>query len=61
MIRGVKFLANQKSNYYNKQAGKYKPGSGSEYHQKHASNVPDYGANSMDPNAERLMNQTDNA
>ncbi|WP_449539177.1 hypothetical protein [Ferdinandcohnia sp. Marseille-Q9671] len=26
-------------------------GSGSSYHEKHASHVPDYGANSVDPNA----------
>ncbi|WP_278186175.1 hypothetical protein [Bacillus timonensis] len=26
-------------------------GSGSRYHEKHASHVPDYGANSRDPNA----------
>ncbi len=34
-------------------------GSGSEYHRKHASNVPDYGANSMDPMAEGLTNMAD--
>ncbi|WP_269719484.1 hypothetical protein [Bacillus timonensis] len=28
-------------------------GSGSRYHEEHASHVPDYGANSMDPNAKR--------
>lgn len=26
-------------------------GTGSEYHREHASHVPDYGANIMDPNA----------
>jgi hypothetical protein len=53
----VKFLANQQNNNVN--AGKFKQGSGSEYHRLHASNVPDYGANNIDPNAEGLMNQTD--
>jgi hypothetical protein len=55
----VKFLANQ-PNTNNKQAGKYQQGSGSEYHRLHASNVPDYGANSIDPNAESYLNQIDN-
>jgi hypothetical protein len=55
----VKYLANQLNNN-NKQPGKYQPGSGSEYHRQHASHVPDYGANSMDPMAESLMNQIEN-
>jgi hypothetical protein len=55
----VKYLANQ-LNRNNKQAGKYQQGSGSEYHRQHASNVPDYGANSIDPNAESFLNQIDN-
>lgn len=55
----MKYLADQ-LNKNNKQAGKYQQGSGSEYHRLHASNVPDYGANSMDPIAESLMNQIDN-
>jgi hypothetical protein len=55
----VNYLENQLNNN-NKQAGKYQQGSGSEYHRKHASNVPDYGANSMDPMAESLMNQVEN-
>lgn len=54
----MKYLANQLNNN-NKQTGKYQQGSGSEYHRLHASNVPDYGANSMDPNAESLMNRMD--
>ncbi|WML53107.1 hypothetical protein RCG17_27880 [Neobacillus sp. PS3-12] len=52
-------MANQLNNN-NKQTGKYQQGSGSEYHRLHASNVPDYGANSMDPIAESLMNRIDN-
>ncbi|MCC3359212.1 hypothetical protein [Bacillus sp. REN16] len=28
-------------------------GSGSQYHKEHASHVPDYGGNSVDPNAKR--------
>ena len=35
-------------------------GSGSQYHREHASNVPDYGANNIDPNAKGLSNMTDN-
>ena len=32
---------------------KSKQGSGSAYHREHASHVADYGANSVDPNAEK--------
>ena len=52
-------MENQLNNN-NRQAGKYQQGSGSMYHRQHASNVPDYGGNSMDPIAESLMNQTEN-
>lgn len=34
-------------------------GSGTAYHQEHASNIPDYGGNSVDPNAKALSNKTD--
>ncbi|MCH1624531.1 hypothetical protein [Fredinandcohnia quinoae] len=37
-------------NHNKKQAGNYAQGSGSKYHQEHASHVPDYGANIVDPN-----------
>ncbi len=37
--------------------GKYQPGSGSNYHKEHASHVPDYGANSMDPSAKEWSKQ----
>ncbi|MEH7109415.1 MULTISPECIES: hypothetical protein [Bacillaceae] len=40
------------------QIGKYKQGSGSKYHEEHASHVPDYGANTVDPNA-KMANTTD--
>ncbi|RFB18520.1 hypothetical protein DZB84_06335 [Bacillus sp. HNG] len=43
----VKKMAKQKKN--NKRNSEV--GSGSRYHEEHASHVPDYGANSMDPNA----------
>lgn len=33
--------------------------SGSIYHKEHASNIPDYGANSMDPNARGHSNTTE--
>lgn len=43
----------KKQTGFNKQeqTDKYKQGSGSEYHEEHASNIPDYGGNSTDPNA----------
>lgn len=53
----MKILANQPNK--NNQSSKYEQGSGSEYHRLHASHVPDYGANSMDPIAESVMNQID--
>lgn len=56
-------MENQQTNNIQKQKGKSiksQPGSGSEYHREHASNVPDYGANNIDPNAVSLTNATDN-
>jgi hypothetical protein len=49
----VKNLSNQQTNNQklNGNSIKNQLGSGSEYHRKHASNVPDYGANNTDPNA----------
>lgn len=47
----VKMMAKQKGNNNAKQQKNNDVGSGSRYHEKHASHVPDYGANSMDPNA----------
>jgi hypothetical protein len=44
-------MAKQKGNNNAKQQRNSDVGSGSRYHEKHASHVPDYGANSMDPNA----------
>jgi hypothetical protein len=44
------------------QKGKSNPnlqGSGTEYHKEHASNVPDYGANTIDPNT--FTNTTENS
>ncbi|MED1470673.1 hypothetical protein [Bacillus salipaludis] len=40
------------------QSKKYQQGSGSRYHEEHASHVPDYGANIVDPNAQGLSNNT---
>lgn len=40
--------------------GKHKLGSGSKYHEEHSSNVPDYGANIIDPNATGVSNVEDN-
>jgi hypothetical protein len=56
----VKILSNQKTNSQksNKNAIISPQGSGSEYHRKHASNVPDYGANNIDPNV-KMSNITD--
>jgi hypothetical protein len=34
-------------------SAKSKQGSGSAYHKEHASHVPDYGGNSVDPNADK--------
>jgi hypothetical protein len=47
-------MANQPSN--KNQKGKYQQGSGTHYHKEHASHVPDYGGNTMDPNAKGLVN-----
>jgi hypothetical protein len=46
-------MSNQQDHFNEKQKGKYQQGSGSKYHKEHASHVPDYGANSMDPNAKQ--------
>ena len=43
----------------NQSSLKSQQGSGSAYHKEHASHVPDYGANSVDPNAEGLLNQSE--
>lgn len=53
-------MSNQKTNSQksNKNAVISPQGSGSEYHRKHASNVPDYGANNIDPNV-KMSNITD--
>lgn len=42
------------------QTGKYKQGSGSKYHEEHASHVPDYGGNIVDPNADLSSNVGEN-
>lgn len=47
-------MANQPSN--KNQKGKYQQGSGTQYHKEHASHVPDYGANIVDPNVNSLNN-----
>lgn len=44
-----------------KQIGKYQQGSGSEYHKDHASHVPDYGANIVDPNAKGVNKNIDSS
>lgn len=41
----------QVNNRNENQIDKYKQGSGSKYHQEHASHVPDYGGNIVDSNA----------
>lgn len=46
---------NQKNSNPKNRAANNQPGSGSAYHREHANNVPDYGANSMDPNAEKFQ------
>lgn len=51
-------MANQPKNMNEKQQGKYQQGSGTEYHKEHASHVPDYGANIVDPNAKGFSNNT---
>ena len=43
----------------NQSALKSQEGSGSAYHKEHASHVPDYGANMVDPNAKGLLNQSE--
>ena len=43
----------------NQSSLKSQQGSGSAYHKEHASHVPDYGANLVDPNAEGLLNQSE--
>jgi hypothetical protein len=47
----------------NQQKGKANPsgqGSGTQYHKEHASNVPDYGHNTIDPNADGFSNAVNN-
>jgi len=51
-------MPNPQSN--EKQVGKYQQGSGSEYHKEHASHVPDYGQNIIDPNAKGLGIKSNN-
>ncbi|WP_453990898.1 hypothetical protein [Bacillus nitroreducens] len=46
-------MPKQKGNLNEKQQKNTAVGSGSRYHEKHASHVPDYGGNSVDPNARR--------
>jgi hypothetical protein len=50
----------QNTNNNKMQKGEYQQGSGSEYHEEHASQVPDYGGNIVDPNASGLSNVEDN-
>ncbi|MBI0577296.1 hypothetical protein IEC97_07970 [Neobacillus cucumis] len=53
-------MSNKQAINNQKQSGKYQQGSGSRYHEEHASHVPDYGANIVDPNAQGLINNTNN-
>jgi len=34
-------------------------GAGTKYHEEHASHTPDYGANTVDPNANQISNMTE--
>lgn len=58
--KGNKHMSNQQAINNQKQSGKYQQGLGSRYHEEHASHVPDYGANIVDPNAQGLINNTNN-
>lgn len=49
-------MSSEKQKATDKQIGNYKEGSGSKYHKEHASHVPDYGANIVDPNAAGSIN-----
>jgi hypothetical protein len=53
------FLSNKNSNQQKNKAVNSAEGSGTAYHQEHASNIPDYGGNTVDPNAHALSNKTD--
>ena len=52
-------MPNQQNNQQKGKSGPTGQGSGTQYHKEHASNVPDYGGNTIDPNAEGLSNATD--
>jgi hypothetical protein len=55
-----KKMPNPTNNNKGKKMGKYQQDSGTNYHKEHASHVPDYGGNSMEPSAETISNQMDN-
>lgn len=52
-------MSNQQNEQPKGKSNTNQQGSGTEYHKEHASNVPDYGGNTMDPNAKGLSNITD--
>jgi hypothetical protein len=53
-------MPNQQNNQQKGKANPSEQGSGTQYHKEHASNVPDYGGNTIDPNAEGVSNTVDN-
>jgi hypothetical protein len=55
---GGEYMPNQQNNQQKGKTNSNQQGSGSQYHKEHASNVPDYGANTVDPNA--FTNSTEN-
>ncbi len=59
---GVNIMSKKQVTNNNKmQKDKFQQGSGSQYHEEHASHVPDYGGNIVDPNAPGLSNVEDNS
>jgi hypothetical protein len=52
-------LSNQQSKQQKNNSVNSAEGSGTAYHKEHASNIPDYGGNSVDPNANQLSNKID--
>lgn len=52
-------MPNPTNNNKGKKIGKYQQDSGTNYHKEHASHVPDYGGNSMEPSAKTISNQID--
>lgn len=57
---GVKIMSIKKEPNNEKQKGQFQQNVGSNDHRDHASHIPDYGGNTVDPNAYGLSNRKEN-